>query len=257
ADGDCIPPGLEVPMEASFSGLAFTTQQPVVVRTQEEASRFPVAGSVVRDTGIESFAMLPLTTTLRRLGAMAFGSTRRHRFDPPELEFLGLVVRQVAVAVDNVLHDQDVRAVQRELAAERDRLRLLLEVSEAIASHRNLDDLFRALAGLLPRVVPFDYINALLHDPVRNVMRLHILFAPEGSTIHPGLELPVDESAAGLVWTTQQPLVVNEIEHEHRFPHLMAMMRENGVRSFCAIPLTSALRRLGSLGFGSLSTRSY
>jgi formate hydrogenlyase transcriptional activator len=173
------------------------------------------------------------------------------------MDFLQLVVKQVAVAVDNVLHEDDVRTAQSELAAERDRLRLLLEVSEAIASHRTLDGLFRALAQLLPQVVPFDYINALLHDPTRDVMRLHILVAPPESTIQPGLELPVDQSASGLVWKTQQPLVVDDVDEERRFPGLMAMMRENGVRTFCAIPLTTALRRLGSLGFGSLTRRQY
>jgi formate hydrogenlyase transcriptional activator len=188
---------------------------------------------------------------------MAFGSSRRRAFDTSELELLAPVVKQVAVAVDNVLHDEDVRAVQRQLASERDRLRLLLEVSEAIASHRNLDDLFGALAERLPRVVPFDYINALLHDADREAMRLHVLVSPADSTIRPGLELPVEESVAGLVWKTQQPLVVDDVEEERRFPHLIAMMRQNGVRSFCALPLTTALRRLGSLGFGSLTRREY
>jgi formate hydrogenlyase transcriptional activator len=257
ADGDSIPPGLEVPVDASFSGLALKSQQPVVVHSREQAARFPLAASLVKDIGVESFCMLPLTTTVRRLGVMAFGSSRRHAFDTSELESLTLVVRQVAVAVDNVLHDEDVRAVQRELAGERDRLRLLLDVSEAIASHRNLDDLFGALAERLPRVVPFDYINALLHDPARDIMRLHVLVAPAESTIRPGLELPVGESASGLVWKTQQPLVVDDVDEERRFPYLIAMMRENGVRSFCTLPLTSALRRLGSLGFGSLTRREY
>ena len=257
ADGDRIPPGLEVPVNASFSGLALTSQQPVIVHTREQAARFPLAGSLVKEIGVESFCMLPLTTTVRRLGAMAFGSSQRHAFDASELDLLELVVTQVAVAVDNVLHDQDVRAVQRELAAERDRLRLLLEVSEAIASHRNLEDLFAALAERLPPVVPFDYINALLHDPIRNVMRLHVLVAPGESTIRPGLELPIGESASGLVWKTQQRLVVDDVDQERRFPHLIAMMRENGVKSFCTLPLTSALRRLGSLGFGSLTARQY
>ena len=257
ADGDRIPPGLEIPVEASFSGEVLKTQRPVIVRTPEEAARFATAGSVVRDVGIESFCMLPLTTPVRRLGAMAFGSARRCNFDSNELDFLGLIVKQVAVAVDNVLHEQDVQAMQQELAAERDRLRLLLEVSEAIAAHRNLEDLFRALADRLPRVVAFDYINALLHVPARNVMRLHVLVAPPDSTISPGLEVPVGESAAGLVWETQLPLVVDDLDAERRFPQLIAMMRANGVQSFCAIPLTTALRRLGSLGFGSLSPRSY
>lgn len=130
-------------------------------------------------------------------------------------------------------------------------------MSEAIASHRNLDELFGALAHLLPPVVPFDYINALLHDPVTDIMRLHVLVSPVDSTLRPGLEVPVNDSASGLVWKTQQPLVVDDIDKERRFPQLIAMMRENGVRSFCAIPLTTALRRLGSLGFGSMSQRQY
>ena len=257
ADGDRIPPGLEIPVEASFSGLALTTQRPVIVRDRHEAARFSTAASLVKTIGVESFCMLPLTTIVRPLGAMGFGSSRPHAFEAQELEFLELVVRQVAVAVDNVLHDESATAVQKELAAERDRLRLLLEVSEAIASHRNLTDLFQALAERLPRVVPFDYINALLHDPAKDVMRLHILVAPEQSTVKPGMEFPVDQSAAGLVWKTQRPLVVDDVDEERRFPQLISMMRENGVQSFCAIPLTSALRRLGSLGFGTLTQRKY
>ena len=47
---------------------------------------------------------------------------------------------------------------------ERDRLRLLAEVSESIASHPDLNELFHDLAQRLPRVVPFDYINLVLHD---------------------------------------------------------------------------------------------
>jgi formate hydrogenlyase transcriptional activator len=257
ADGDRIPPGLEVPVEESFSGLVFTTQQPVSVHNRAEAARFPTSAALADAIGVESFCMLPLTTTVRPLGAMGFGSIRPAAFDESEIEFLELVVRQVAVAVDNVLHDESAQAVQAQLSRERDRLRLLLEVSESIASHHNLNDLFRDLAERLPPVVPFDYINLLLHDASRDVMRLHILVAPENSTIQPGQEFPVDESASGLVWKTQQPVVVDDVDAEHRFPRLISMMRENGVQSFCAIPLTTALRRLGSLGFGRLTRTLY
>ena len=257
ADGDRIPPGLEVPVDASFSGQVFTTQQPVSVRTRQEAARFPTAAALVDLIGVESFCMLPLTTTVRPLGAMGFGSSRPAAFDESMLEYLDLVVRQTAVAVDNVLHDNSARAVQEQLSEERDRLRLLLEVSESIASHHNLNELFRDLNERLPPVVPFDYINLLLHDSSKDVMRLHILVAPESSTIRPGLELPVAESAAGLVWKTQQPVVVDNVDTEQRFPRLIAMMRENGVQSFCAMPLTTALRRLGSLGFGRLTPTAY
>jgi len=141
--------------------------------------------------------------------------------------------------------------------AECDRLGLLLEVSESIASHRDLSDLFHDLAERLPPIVPFDYINLVLHEPSRNVMRLHLLVTPEPSTIQPGLELPIDGSPGGYVWKTQQALAVEDISRENRFPTLTPLLIENGIQSFCSIPLTTALRRLGAIGFGSKQRRDY
>ena len=140
---------------------------------------------------------------------------------------------------------------------ERDRLRLLLEVSESIASHRDLNELFRDLAKRLPRIVPFDYINLVLHDGARNTMRLHLLAVPDDSTFKAGMEFPIEESPGGLVWKTQQPLIVNDIAREDRFRDLVSRLRDNGVQSFCVVPLTTALRRLGAMGFGSLERRDY
>jgi formate hydrogenlyase transcriptional activator len=133
----------------------------------------------------------------------------------------------------------------------------LLEISEAIAVHRDLNELFHDLAQKLPRIVPFDYLNLLLHDPAREVMRLHVLAAPQPSTIRPGLEWPVDESSSGWVWKSQQPLIIEDLAVESRFPKSTPLLRENGVRSYCGVPLTTAQRRLGAMVFGSLQKRIY
>src|SRR5919106_1844350 len=135
----------------------------------------------------------------------------------------------------------------------------LLGISEAIAVHGDLNQLFQGLAQRLPRIVPFDFINLVLHDSTREVMRLHALVAPESSTIKPGLELPVDQSPAGWVWKSQQPVMVEvgDVAVESRFPKLIPMLRENDVQSYCLVPLTTAMRRLGAMGFGSLRRKSY
>jgi formate hydrogenlyase transcriptional activator len=116
----------------------------------------------------------------------------------------------------------------------REQYRALLEVAEAIAAHRDLNALFHELAQRLPRIVPFDFINLVLHDPMREVMRVHILVLPEPSTIRPGLEFPVDETPGGLVWKTQQPLIVENVALESRFPKLMPQLLENSIASFCS-----------------------
>src|SRR5947199_3429112 len=217
--------GHECPVEDSPGGLVWQTQQPLLVPDLAEERRWPSVTGLMQEDGINSFCVVPLTTAVRRVGAMGFASLKKEAYGEEDVEFLQQVGKQVAVAVDNALHHQD-------LTHERDRLRLLLEVSESIASHRDLGELFHDLAQRLPRIVPFDYINLVLHDPTREVMRLHILAVPVPSTISPGLELPVDESPGGVVWKTQQPLMVEDVARENRFPKLMPMLRENGVQSF-------------------------
>jgi formate hydrogenlyase transcriptional activator len=257
ADADRIPPGLEVQMNDSYSGLVFQTQEPLIVSHAVADNRFTTSQTILREIGVESFCVLPLTTIVRRLGAIGFGSLSPMAFGDEEMEFLSLVAKQVAVAVDNVLHDKSDRATQTQLGQERDRLRLLLEVSESIASYRDLRELFQELSRRLPQLVPFDFINLVLHDPERDVMRLQILTTAEPTSFQPGFETPVDESPAGLVWKTQQPLMISDLTEERRFATLVALLIQNKVRSYCAVPLTTALRRLGALGFGSLKPNTY
>src|SRR5438552_1892843 len=142
-------------------------------------------------------------------------------------------------------------------ASAEERYRALLEVSEAIASHRDLAALMHDLAGRLHPLVHFDYLNLLLYDPVRRSMRLHVLESSEPTEFPPGQEFSVEESPAGWVFENQRPLIVPNIDHENRFPKVTAILRENGVKAICVLPLTTAQRRLGTLGLGSGREHAY
>ena len=196
--------GHEEPLEETPAGTVWQSQQPILVPDLGEELRWPKVIERMQQDGVNSFCVVPLTTAVRQLGAMGFASLRKHAYGEGDIEFLREVGKQVAVAVDNVLHHQD-------LLHDRDRLRLLLEVTESIASHRDLAELLRDLAQRLPSIVPFDYINIVLHEPARQVMRLWLLVASVPSTISPGLETPVEESPGGWVWTHQEPLTVNDV----------------------------------------------
>jgi formate hydrogenlyase transcriptional activator len=133
----------------------------------------------------------------------------------------------------------------------------LLEVAESISVRRDLHELFRDLAQRLPRVVRVNFVGLSLHDPDRNVMRLHTVQANVPADIVGGHELPVEDSPDGLVWRTQQPLLIADLAEERRWPHLIRLMREDGINTCCFVPLTTAVRRLGSIGFGSVQTAAY
>ena len=132
----------------------------------------------------------------------------------------------------------------------------LLEVAESIALHRDLPALVHDLKERLPRLVNFSSLWLVLHESARNKMRLHIIETPEGMGVDV-IERNLEDSPSGLVWQTQQPLVIADITKEPRYSEAMDLLRREGVRSLCILPLTSAHRRLGGMGFGSQRVDAY
>src|SRR5262249_12061444 len=135
-----------------------------------------------------------------------------------------------------------------------DRYRALLAVSEAIVSHRDLPALFHELAGRLQQVVRFDYLALFLLEAAGNTLRPHVL-EPPGPTLPSAL--PVGDVPVGLVWQTQQPLILSSLAEDKRWPRLQEIARPYGLQSFCWLPLTTARRRLGTLGLASEQPSAY
>src|SRR5215217_210727 len=138
-----------------------------------------------------------------------------------------------------------------------ERYQALLEVTQAISTHRDLHELIRDLAQRLPRVVHVNFVALSLHDSARGTMRLHTIQANVPADLEGGHEEPVEETPAGVVWHTQQPILVSNLDQERRWPLVRQRMKEDGTNSFCIVPLTTAVRRLGAMGFSSLKKDAY
>jgi formate hydrogenlyase transcriptional activator len=209
----------------------------------------------VDQIGVESFCMLPLTTTVRPLGAMGFGSSRAVPFDEAQLEFLELVVRQVAVAVDNVLHDESVRAAQQMLTRERDRLQLLLEVNNAVVSRLDLDEVFTSVSSCLQRVIPHEHSSLLLYEPGTRRFRKHVPHVAGKEVIIEDCEVDAQSarSPAGIAITTRQAALFAEDDLRALAAEscIAKKVLEGGFKSVCSVPLLSHDRVLGALNVGS------
>src|SRR6202051_4959623 len=131
----------------------------------------------------------------------------------------------------------------------------LLKMVDLVVHHRNLPELFVAMAGQLSDVAEDEIINFSLHDPSRNVMRLHVL--EDNDLARPPIEIPVVDSPSGIAWQTQQLQVVPDVNAETRFPSVVNLLRNKGIRSYGALPLTTAGKRLGALGLGSPRVNAY
>ncbi|HSE38982.1 MAG TPA: sigma 54-interacting transcriptional regulator [Blastocatellia bacterium] len=132
----------------------------------------------------------------------------------------------------------------------------LLELSKAIASHRNIPELFHELACRLKNIFEFHHLAVVLHDGTHNAMRLHILETCEPTAWQAPSEIPIDGSIAGLVWQNQQAVVIDDLDQETRFP-FTNVLRDYAVKSLCVMPLTTARQRLGVLSIWSDKPGAY
>jgi formate hydrogenlyase transcriptional activator len=139
----------------------------------------------------------------------------------------------------------------------RQQYQILLAVSQAIVSRRDLYALFHELAAHLHQVARFDFLSLVLHDATNNTMRMHVLETAEAMPSGTVLILPPEDDPAGLVWQTQQPLVTSRVAELTRWPRLLERVQRYGVESYCWLPLTTARRRLGTLVFTSKQPSAY
>ncbi len=124
-------------------------------------------------------------------------------------------------------------------------------------SHHDLPALFHELAGRLHQVVRFDYLALVLHEAATDAMRLHVLEASEPTPHPPVIALPVEDDPAGLVWQTQQPLIISSVAELRRWPGFLEAVQLYGAHSGCFLPLTTARRRVGTLVFSCKQPSAY
>src|SRR5262245_22148663 len=254
--------GMEFPMKETTTGLVWENQQPVMVEDVAAEKRFPRLMSVLRESGVRSYCTVPLTSALRRLGAMSFGSTEKRTFQEEEISFMQRVAKQVAVAVDNVLHEASARQAQQQLERERDRVRLLLEVNNAVVSHLNLDDLFPAVSACLRKVVKHDGSALILHDEQTRTYRVHVLrFANNESFIEEG-EMASDccaKGPSGIAMASRKATVFDEADLKKLSAEspCARQMIAAGVRAYCSVPLLSHNRAIGAMNVGRLQPDAF
>jgi formate hydrogenlyase transcriptional activator len=130
----------------------------------------------------------------------------------------------------------------------------LIRLAEAIRSHRDQNDLFQLLADELRQVVAFD---AMAHcDHAGNKVHWH--FSEElDSRVSRVSDIPKEETVGWWVHHTQEAVVLQGANIDTRFRSTVEALGKTGLRSLCALPLSTAHSRLGSLVFASQIAEAY
>jgi formate hydrogenlyase transcriptional activator len=248
SDGpDSVRLGMEFSIAESPSGWVWANQQPLVVDDLDRDLRFTRPIKLLREQGVRSFCSVPLTTPRRRLGAFNLGHTSPGSYALDQLEIQKLTANHVAVAVENALNHQAAAHLQEEVSRERDRLKLLLDVNNAVVSNLSLTELFKVIPSRVRLAMQCDGACLSLPDVQKQQLEIHGLDFPGGrGFLQEEMQLPIDGSSPGKAFRTGEPVLFDTAPRALHVSSLQLNYQE-GVQSGCFLPLVRGDRKIGVL----------
>jgi formate hydrogenlyase transcriptional activator len=244
--GGILGEGSLLPLEGTPPGLAFKTRQ-TVLRERLDLNEFDSPQTrLAFEAGVRSGCSVPLISHERLLGTINVASLREAAFNGADAELLGQIADTVAIAVENVINFE--RATK-----EGARVRTLLEVNNAIATNLNIRDLLRATSGCLHAYFRHDFAALSLYDERSDSLHVHAFDRARPDTdIYEGEPVPVEGTLTGLAFTTRRAVYRSPITAEETHaPMARRFFEQQGLQSFCCVPLISHDHLVGVLALGS------
>jgi formate hydrogenlyase transcriptional activator len=207
--------------------------------------------------GIRSVWSRPLFTSEgKALGTFSINYREPRRPSAEDLQLIEKASHITGIAIERHMNEEVLRR-------ERDRLRLLLEITNSMTSKLDLRGLVEALSTNLMRVTRCDFCALLLPGADREELRLTILYNPESKgAIRDGAIIPIRGSLCGKAFRTGRSLHFNNLDEFRDDPESFGndagrvfyeQIMAEGLKSGCDLPL---IGRSGVLGVLSALKRS-
>ena len=207
--------------------------------------------------GIRSVWSRPLFTSQGKpLGTFSINYREPRSPSPNDLQLIEEASHITGIAIER-------HASEEALRRERDRLHLLLEITNSMTSKLDLRGLVEVLSTNMLRVTRADFCALLLPDVDSGELRLTILYNPEPSgSIGDGAIIPIHASICGNVFRTGKSRHFNTLEELRDDPETIGdevgrsffeRVKAEGLKSGCDLPL---IGRSGVVGVLSALKRS-
>jgi formate hydrogenlyase transcriptional activator len=201
--------------------------------------------------GIRSVWSRPLFTSEgKALGTFSMNYREPRSPDANELQLIENASHITGIAIERHMNEQ---ALQRE----RDRLRLLLEITSSVTSRLDLRQMVQALSTSLFRVMQCDVSALLLPDSESGALRVTLLHNPDmRGPFREGSLLSMDSSISGQVLRRAKSIRIDSFEQVRDDPEIYGNPEgrviykhvvSEGLRTGCYLPLTGRDRVVGVL----------
>ena len=211
--------------------------------------------------GIRAVWSRPLFTTDGKvLGTFAIHYREARSPSSLDLQVIENASHIAGIAIERHVNEESLRL-------ERDRLRLLLEITNSITSKLDIRRLVDTLSTDLLRVTRCDFCALLLPDANDSQLRVNILYNPDSrGAIPDGTLVPVKGSPCGKAFSTGKNGLINRLEDCKQDPEgfgssegqlFFERVMAEGLKSGCDLALMGRKGVIGVLGALSRSERAF
>jgi formate hydrogenlyase transcriptional activator len=211
-----------------------------------ENQKFPRAVGFFLGRGNHSLCLLPLSTALRRLGALCIGRRHSDAFSGNEAALLSLVSHYVALAIDDRLNRARSEQLRVQLEEEKTKLRLILDLNNSVVYNLELRNVLQSISPGIRKALRVDGVALILADREGRELQLYALDFPDGSASLRQDFASLYGSISGQVFRSGRPWIgeIGQLQTsglDHR------VASASGVEMICMLPLLRGSRVLGVL----------
>ncbi|MFZ3210976.1 MAG: sigma 54-interacting transcriptional regulator [Terriglobales bacterium] len=204
------------------------------------------AESVGRSTYV-----FPVSTSQRRYGVLAVTKEREQEFVPEDVELLSALASHLAVALECALARDSAELYHRQVAQERDRLRLLLEINNHIVSKLDITDLFRSASASIRSYFRNDFTGFWLIDKQSNRLELAVLDFPASKGFLTDVAVHELSDSDHEKLRAHKPELWSAAEIEKLPSPIGENLKAESIAAMALAPLTTATGPLGVITMGT------
>jgi formate hydrogenlyase transcriptional activator len=250
--------GTQVPHAGTAVGRAIDEQKPIYVPdVKTELSMIPQLAAKARLGSPHSSYIFPISISGKKLGALTFGIAQGGQFSPDDMELMTSVSSHVGVALGSTVASDAAELYQRQLARERDRLRLLLEINNQVVTQLDINELFRSASGSIRKYFANDFAGFWLIDKQSNQLECAVLDFPGGKGFLadiPAREVTDQELEK---MRTRTPEIWSQQEIEKLRPAVLEHLKAESIVALAVAPLGTSNGPLGIISMGSKRTNNF
>jgi formate hydrogenlyase transcriptional activator len=139
------------------------------------------------------------------------------------------------------------------LLLERDRVKVLFELTRMLVKPCELPELFVNISTILRPFMQPDYVGLALSERGSNQLRLSVMDFPEGKgVIREERLIP-----GGAAFHSGKPMLITSLAESQMPLDTLKLLLAEGLNSACFVPLMGTAGLVGTLGFGSLKANAF